>query len=103
MKSKKSASSKARTGGTKGSPGKAAVRMIDLHGRTQDEIFDLVDRFMLNEVKKNSQQVKIMTGKGKGIVQKQVIDYLKKAGYHWNYERLDNGKANEGVLIVYLD
>jgi DNA-nicking Smr family endonuclease len=103
MKSKKSASSKARAGGANGNPTKAAVRMIDLHGRTQDEIFDLVDRFLLNEIKKNSQQIKIMTGKGKGIVQKQVIDYLKKAGYHWNYERLDNGKANEGVLIVYLD
>lgn len=102
MKSRRSTASNARTA-AKGSPGKSTVRVIDLHGRTQDEIFDLVDRFLLNEIQKSSQKVKIMTGKGKGIVQKQVIDYLKKSGYHWNYERLDNGKANEGVLIVYLE
>lgn len=78
-------------------------KVLDLHGRTSHEIFDLVDRFLLNEVRKGLPQTKIMTGKGTGLVQKEVIRYLKKAGYHWSFEKSGDGRPNEGVLVIYLD
>lgn len=89
-------------GKAKGKPKGSSGRTLDLHGKQQDEVFDLVDRFLLKESGSGAAQAKIMTGKGKGLVQKQVIDYLKKANYPWSYERLGNGSPNEGVLVVYL-
>ncbi len=78
-------------------------KVLDLHGRTRDEIDDLVDHFLFVESQKKTSQVAIMTGKGKGIVQKAVIDYLRKSHYPWTFDKLSNGKPNEGVLIIYLD
>ncbi len=73
---------------------------LDLHGVTEDEVFDLVDRF----ITKNSSaaQIRIMPGKGKGIVKKKLIEYLRLANYSWKYEKLPNGTPNEGVLVIHL-
>ena len=74
---------------------------LDLHGFKTDEVFDAVEKFLL----KNTQQtqVRIMPGKGTGKVKAQVIEYLRLAGYPWSPERLGNGQANEGVMIVYME
>ena len=72
---------------------------LDLHGVTEDEVFDLVDRFL---TKATSPVVRIMPGKGKGIIKKKLIEYLKLAKYSWTYEKLANGKPNEGVLVIHL-
>ncbi|MCB0361220.1 MAG: Smr/MutS family protein [Bdellovibrionales bacterium] len=93
--------SKIRGGSKKGSSPSGPV--LDLHGKNQDEVFDLVDRFVWDQSKKGLSRIRIMTGKGKGLVRKQVVDYLKKAGYPWQYERLPSGEFNEGVLIVFID
>ncbi len=47
-------------------------------------------------------QVRIMTGKGKGVVQSAVMQYLKLGKFSWVYEKLPNGKMNEGVLVIRL-
>ncbi len=74
---------------------------LDLHGYVIADVIDAVDRFM---VKNGSRpRVRIMTGKGKGKVQKEVISYLKQGGFPWSYEKGPSGKSNEGVLIVFLD
>ncbi|MCB0364407.1 MAG: Smr/MutS family protein [Bdellovibrionaceae bacterium] len=83
--------------------GKAKGKTLDLHGRTTDEVFDLVDAFLLKESQRGAHTARIMTGKGKGLVQKVVIDYLRKAHYHWSHERLADGRPNEGVLVIHLE
>lgn len=44
-----------------------------------------------------------MPGKGTGKVKAKVIEYLRLGGYPWSFERLNNGQANEGVMIVYME
>lgn len=79
-----------------------AKTMLDLHGYKTEEVEQAVDHF-LNQLSKTSlKQAKIMTGKGTGKVQAITIKYLKMAGYHWSFEKLANGKNNEGCLIIYL-
>lgn len=75
--------------------------LLDLHGRTTDEVFDLVDQFISKNHSKD--RVKIMPGKGSGKIKAEVLRYLKLGGYPWEYEQLDNGSRNTGCLIVILD
>jgi hypothetical protein len=44
-----------------------------------------------------------MTGKGLGILRKEVSAYLKLGGYHFEAETLPSGKKNEGVFIVFMN
>jgi DNA-nicking Smr family endonuclease len=79
-----------------------AKDQLDLHGKTKDEVFDLVDRFIMKAQSANLSRAKIMTGKGKGIVHSETIRYLKLGGYNYAYEKTKDGKVNEGLLIVFL-
>lgn len=79
---------------------KQKLKTIDLHGYKQDMIFDALDKFIMKN--QNQSQVLVMTGKGKGIVQKEAIKYLKLGGYPWKYQTLDSGKENTGCLIVFI-
>jgi dsDNA-specific endonuclease/ATPase MutS2 len=74
---------------------------LDLHGYRTDEVYDAVEAFLRKHEKQK--QVRIMPGKGTGKVKEQVMDYLKRAGYPWSFERSPNGQSNEGVLVVYMD
>lgn len=73
---------------------KDKLKTLDLHGFKQDEVFSAVDNFLL----KNQQQskVRIITGKGKGLVKQKVIDYLRQSHYPYKME-------NEGSLLVFMD
>ncbi|MEQ1875914.1 MAG: Smr/MutS family protein [Bdellovibrionia bacterium] len=78
-----------------------AKDLLDLHGARAEEVIDRVDRFIMKANELGLDRVRIMTGKGKGVVQKTVIEYLKQGGFPWQFEK--NGKTvNEGVLIVIL-
>ena len=79
------------------------TKTLDLHGYTQDQVFDTVDRFLMSCIQKRENRVRIMTGKGSGKIKQLVIDYLKKANYGWHYERNAKGYPNEGVLVVTID
>lgn len=76
---------------------------IDLHGYKVYEVADVVDRFLMQISNSNLKRAKIITGKGSGAVQKATIEYLKKAGYQFSFEKLSNGQQNTGVLILFLD
>jgi DNA-nicking Smr family endonuclease len=76
---------------------------LDLHGFKVDEVYDAVDSFIMSSNEANLKQVRIMTGKGTGKVKETVTQYLKQANYPWKFEKLSNGKNNEGVLVVFLD
>jgi DNA-nicking Smr family endonuclease len=73
---------------------------LDLHGFKKDDVFDAVDKFIMKNHQKP--RVKIMPGKGAGIVRNELISYLKQGGYPWAYEEMPNGEKNTGSLIVFL-
>ena len=73
---------------------------LDLHGKQEDEVFDLLDRFIREHSGK--EQVLLIVGKGRGIIKQKTIEYLKLARYSWNYEKV-RGLVNLGALLVDLD
>ncbi|MEK6556250.1 MAG: Smr/MutS family protein [Bdellovibrionota bacterium] len=77
------------------------MKSLDLHGYTKDDAIDAIDRFLYEFGSSKEKRAKIVTGKGTGAIQKVTTDYLRKAGYHFSYEKLSNGKDNTGVLIVF--
>ena len=83
--------------------GKKNSGLLDMHGYREEQVANAIDQFLRQAESKGLSQVRIMTGKGKGIVKKENLAYLKAAGYPWKYEKLSNGKDNEGVLIVFVD
>jgi dsDNA-specific endonuclease/ATPase MutS2 len=74
---------------------------LDLHAFRTEDVFDAVEKFLTKHAR--ATQVRIMPGKGTGKVKAQVIEYLRLANYSWSFERLANGQANEGVMIVYME
>ncbi len=75
---------------------------LDLHGERTEGLEDKVDRFITSAQSKGHAQARIMTGKGSGKVLAAVQKYLKLGGYPSHFERLPNGRPNEGVLIVQI-
>ena len=75
------------------------IPTLDLHGCTTDEVFNLLDPF----ITKHSQhpELRIIVGKGRGLVKNKTIKYLKGAHYPWRYEKV-RGIENTGALIVDL-
>lgn len=74
--------------------------VIDFHGRTGDEVFDLLDLFIRKH--KNQMKIVVIVGKGgQGVIKQKVVEYLKMAHYSWIHEKL-RGHINEGALIVNL-
>jgi len=73
---------------------------LDLHGKTTDKVFDLVDQFIMKH--QNKARVCIIPGKGSGAVKKELLKYLKLGGYPWEYETLANGGKNTGSLVVHI-
>lgn len=80
-----------------------AKDLLDLHGFKTDEVEDAIDKFLIKVSNSNLKRARIMTGKGTGAVKTLTIKYLKLAGYHWAYEKLSNGKNNEGCLVIFLE
>lgn len=76
---------------------------LDLHGRTTDEVYDLVDRFITESQRRGLGRVRIMPGKGSGRVKTVLLDYLKRGHYPWQFEVNSSQQKNEGVLIVFLE
>ncbi len=79
-----------------------AKDLLDLHGFKADQVEDAIDRFLVQISNSNLKKARIMTGKGTGTVKAVAIKYLKLAGYQWSYEKLSNGKNNEGCLVLNL-
>lgn len=75
---------------------------LDLHGKRVEEIFGLVDRFIVEAQAAGLEQVRIMTGKGTGKVRDEVMRYLRSGGYPCRPEPLKHGRTNDGVWIVSI-
>ena len=79
---------------------KQKVPVLDLHGQTTDQVFDLIEHFLRQY--RHLPKIKIMTGKGMGAVLNKTKEYLKMGSYPWEYEKSPNGKVNTGMLLVFL-
>lgn len=79
---------------------KQSMPTLDLHGFKKDDVYDAVDRFIMKH--HSGPRVRIMPGKGEGIVRNELIRYLKQGGYPWSYESMPNGSKNMGSVIVFL-
>ncbi len=77
--------------------------LLDLHGFIAEDVEATVDAFIMKVNLLKLKRARIMTGKGTGKVRQIVIEYLKRAGYPWEYERIPKGRHNEGVLVIFLD
>ncbi len=80
---------------------KKSAPTLDLHGYKTDDVFDAVENFLSRH--SSARQVRIMPGKGTGKVKAKVEEYLRLARYPWKFERLDNGKVNDGVMVVFME
>lgn len=81
---------------------KSQIPTLDLHGFKRDEVWDAMDKF-LRKFADSVPRVRVMTGKGQGIVRQEAENYLKQARYHFSVERTESGALNEGVLLVFMD
>ena len=75
------------------------IPKLDLHGKSEDELFDLLDYFIRKN--KDQEEVLIIVGKGKGVIKSKTLKYLTMADYSWRYEKV-KGIDNEGALVVDL-
>jgi DNA-nicking Smr family endonuclease len=81
---------------------KTSSPTLDLHGAKKEEVLAKLDRFLTQANEKGHTQVRVMTGKGTGTIQAEVVKLLKQAHYPWKFERLANGTENTGVLVVFV-
>ena len=75
------------------------IPTFDLHGKQEDEVFDLLDQFIREH--RDKEQILLIVGKGRGVVKKKAIEYLSLAHYTWSYEKF-RGIVNPGALLVDL-
>ncbi len=79
-----------------------SIQEITWHKIVEIRHPDRVDRFITEATRHGLHRVRIMTGKGKGIVQKEVMAYLKLGKFSWNFETNAKKEKNEGVLVVQI-
>lgn len=77
--------------------------LLDLHGCRVEEVWALVDRFLVAAQANDLKQIRIMTGKGTGKVREETLKALKLGGFIYKPEKLKDGQINDGVWIVYLE
>jgi len=68
---------------------------LDLHGYKVADVIDAVDRFLVQNQKRGTYKVRIITGRGTGAVRKEALDWLKRGGFPFSQE-------NEGSYFVHL-
>ena len=75
---------------------------LDLHGVKKEDVHSKLDRFLMDATDRGAKQVRVMTGKGTGVVQGEVVRLLKQGHYPWKFEKMANGSENTGVLVVFV-
>ncbi len=73
---------------------------IDLHGFHEHEAIEAISEFLMNAEQKHMKRVRIITGKGSGILQKSVRTWLINNEYFFETAKITEGGS--GALIVKL-
>jgi DNA-nicking Smr family endonuclease len=73
---------------------------IDLHGFFEREAIEAIETFLLTAEQKNMKRVRIVTGKGTGVLQKAVRMWLREQNYIFETAKITEGGS--GALVVLL-
>jgi DNA mismatch repair protein MutS2 len=73
---------------------------IDLHGFYEREAIETVEEFLISAENKNYKRVRIITGKGTGVLQQAVRKWLMNNEYFFETAKITEGGS--GALIVKL-
>jgi len=75
---------------------------LDLHSHTKSQAYKAVDDFMHKAYINNCSTVKIITGKGKGVLQTQVPLWLNNYPYILSIVHAPQNHGGSGVLLIAL-
>ncbi|MBP3519866.1 MAG: endonuclease MutS2 [Oscillospiraceae bacterium] len=75
---------------------------VDLRGMTAAEALLELDRFLDNAVMGRLQEVRIIHGKGTGVVRSAVRDHLKRSPYIRTFRPGKYGEGEDGVTVAEL-
>ena len=78
---------------------------LDLHGLTQDIAYDLVCKFIENAHRNQKRNLRIITGKGSGILQTQLLHWLNAPRLRPKIIAVNHAAPREGgagALVVLL-
>lgn len=76
---------------------------IDIRGERLDEALDSVERFIDDAVMLNVGEVKILHGKGNGILKEEIRKYLRTIGGVASFEDEDIRYGGSGITVVHLE
>lgn len=75
---------------------------LDLHNFNPGEVKELVEEYIYQCIKMNIFEVRIIHGKGKGILRKKVESVLKKSPYVQDFKTASPGSGFWGATIAVL-
>ena len=75
---------------------------LDVRGETVDSAVVLIDKFLDDAVLSSLGQVRIIHGKGTGMLRKGIHDYLRRLPYVKSYRLGVFGEGDAGVTVVEL-
>jgi len=79
-----------------------AVAELDLHARTVDEAIPLVEEFLHDAYSRGWQTVRIIHGKGTGILKMEVDRYLSRSSLVTRHRPADRYHGGSGATDVEL-
>ena len=77
-------------------------RSLDIRGKRVEEVLPLLERFMDDAVRFGLQQVRILHGKGEGVLRKVSRDYLKRLKTVASFRDEHADRGGDGITWVYL-
>ena len=80
----------------------AAPMELDLRGMESIEAISSVDMFLDNALRSKLETVRIIHGKGTGVLRKAVRDHLKRSKYVKQFRPGIYGEGEDGVTVVTL-
>lgn len=76
--------------------------VLDIRGKRVEEVLPLLVRFMDDAVLLSQSEVKILHGKGAGVLRKVVRDYLKTLKSVANFQDEHADRGGDGMTLVTL-
>jgi DNA mismatch repair protein MutS2 len=75
---------------------------IDVRGQRVEEAVVTVDRFLDNAMMLSQSQVRILHGKGNGVLRSVIRDYIRQYNFVDRFENEHVEQGGDGITVVYL-